>query len=247
MKLDNSLLRITPKTFQAINIHFALTKPLPMINSQMQIATKYQGIITSKSISINDQPSSNSFDRQVENRLSTDVSKDMHLHPSLSLQDAESRDFVASSSAPSPLASTSKMGLIGLNFYLQKLLLILAISRDGLPKKVKGPKHCRIRKTQLLRSLSGRDLQFKELDQPEPLFGRDFNLINPSSGEVREHILTLAAAVARISDEVQFFVPTTNTETKAIVPIGFLRNLWTRLSLLEEFKGLKIHRHHCNL
>jgi len=48
MIFNNPLLRKTPEAFQFINMRLPMTKSLPMINSQMSVATKHKRIITSK-------------------------------------------------------------------------------------------------------------------------------------------------------------------------------------------------------
>jgi hypothetical protein len=167
MKLNNSFFCITPKTFQAIDVNLATAKSFSMINSEMPIATKHQGVITSEFIGIDDRASSNSPDRQIENSLCTHILEDLYLHKPLSLQNAKNRDFVSSSPATLPLPSTSKVSFICLNFTFQEKIAISSVSCDRLPDKVKGLKNRRVRETQLLRSL-----------------------LNPSSCKIRKLITT---------------------------------------------------------
>lgn len=135
-------------------------------------------IITfSKLVRINNGRSSYRFDRQIQNTFRTDVFENLHLHSFLSLQDVENRDIPKSSSTLNFFPSTSKIGFIGLNLSSQKPLSISAMSGNSLPQNVKGSKDCRVRKTQLLGSPSGRYLQFKELNQPKPIPQRHFNCI----------------------------------------------------------------------
>jgi hypothetical protein len=177
-----------------VDIHFteaAASKALPMINCQMSIVTKNQCIIASKFINMNNRTSSHRFDRQVKNAFNTDISQNLYFQPSLSFQNAENRDFIASSPASDSPPFRPQIGFIGLNLPSEKPLFIAIISCEGMSQRQKSFKDFRRGEPQLLGGSSSRDLQFKDLKQPKPIPKRDFNPINPSSGEVGKFIATL--------------------------------------------------------
>lgn len=240
-ELNNYFFCITSKPFQAIEINLASAKSFSMVNSEMPITTNHQGVIPSEFIGIDDRTSSNYLEGQIENALCTHILKGFYPQKSLFLQDAENRDFSSSSPSPLSLLSTPKVSFIGLNFPLQPKIPILGVSRDRLSDQVKGIKNRRVRETQWLRGLSCRTLQFKELLQSKPIFGRDSKLLNPSSCKLRKLITTAAITISRTSNSIEFSLPRICTETRVFFPAFFYKK---HSSI---FKRLKIHNHHYNL
>ena len=81
---------------------------------------------------------------------------------------------------------------------------------------------CGVRKSKLFGGLSGRDIQFKELDYPQPFFVADIEPVNPSSAEIGESIFAPFAAVSFAKNPVYFSALTACTKNRPIFPTRFL-------------------------
>jgi len=86
----------------------------------------------------------------------------------------------------------------------------------GHADDLEGLKHSRIGYPHLQRCFPGRDLQFKELYDPQPVLTGDIELSNPSAGEVPKLIPALATAISASPDPIDFFATTPGAENMAI-------------------------------
>jgi hypothetical protein len=69
-----------------------------------------------------------------------------------------------------------------------------------------------------LTDLPGRQLQFKELNDPKPISATNPNLVNPASGEIMEAILTASTSKLFTGDSVYGIAATSNAETTVVFP-----------------------------
>ena len=58
MVFNQSFFRLTPETFQAIDIDFAVRESPLMVNHEVLISTEHKGILTSKLVRVNNASSS---------------------------------------------------------------------------------------------------------------------------------------------------------------------------------------------
>lgn len=93
MMFNQSLFGVRPKTFQAININFSQSKTLTMVDPQMPISTKHQGIIASEFIRIDNTSSSDQFNGHVQKGFGSYVWNHIDFNHAITLQNAENRHF----------------------------------------------------------------------------------------------------------------------------------------------------------
>jgi hypothetical protein len=76
----------------------------------------------------------------------------------------------------------------------------------------------RITEADLLADPPGRELQFKELNNPKPVSTTNPDLVNPSPGEIMEGIFTAFTSKPFTGDSVDFIAVTSNAETTVVFP-----------------------------
>jgi hypothetical protein len=221
MKFYNSLLRITPEAFKAININLTRSKSLSMINSQMPISTKHKSIIASKFISVHNRASSHCFYSHRKKRLSSNVLYNIHSNSTISLENTEYRDLVISTSSSFPFAFSTKIGFIKLYLCIQKILGIFSICHNSNPEKSNGLQNRWIAQLNLLGNLPGRYLQFKQLYDPKPFLKRYIKLVNPSAGKVMKSVTAALAAIPFIQNSIDFIASIRCAKNMAILPSVF--------------------------
>jgi hypothetical protein len=69
------------------------------------------------------------------------------------------------------------------------------VAQDRKTNGAHGPIHCPVRQPHLLRHLTDRNLQLKELDQGQPLYAGQSPLVDPPPGERVEGIVTAGAPI----------------------------------------------------
>jgi hypothetical protein len=69
-----------------------------------------------------------------------------------------------------------------------------------------------------LRDLPGRDFEFEEFKDPEPGLGRDFDLVEPPTGEIMEGKAASGAAIFRTVNPVDFIAATLCAKNMAVSP-----------------------------
>ena len=206
MELNDPLFRITPETFKAVHIDLSSGEPLPMVNPEMPVSTEHEGIITAELVRVHNKTSSYCFNGMVQNLLCRNVSQNFHLYHPLPLQDAENRDLVPGTSAPCPFTSASEIGLISLDLPLEERITIDTLGCDSHANNLEGLQDRGIRCSQLQRCLPCRDLQFKELYEPQPPFAREVEFPDPSPREVSKLIPTMSTEIPSLPDSVDFSV-----------------------------------------
>ena len=109
---DDSLFGPTPESFQAVDVYPASGEMLPMIDLQVPVATKHQGVIDPIAVGIDDAATAHLGDGQPQHRMSPHIGDDLHADLPLAFQDAENRDLASSTTSSFALAATAKVGLI---------------------------------------------------------------------------------------------------------------------------------------
>lgn len=244
MEFDQSLLGETPKSFEAINIHLARREALPVIDSKMTIATEHKSIIAPELIRVDDGSATDRFDGHAEQRLSGNVSDDFNPDRPVALQDAKNRHFSGCPAASLPFAPSTKITFVQLDFASKEQVCILA-GYDSESDYRDRFENRRIAQTDLLGDLPGRNFEFKELNDPQPLLERDVQLIDPSIREVVEGIFTSFASVSSADDPIYFSASTACTKNKAIFPTPFSKEKSRPVfGFINKLKGFELHRHH---
>jgi hypothetical protein len=73
----------------------------------------------------------------------------------------------------------------------------------------------------LIRHLAGREFQFKELDDPKPLFRGNSQTLNPSPAEIMENVSASFTPVPFTRQAIDFSAVTTCTKNTAFFPTVF--------------------------
>jgi hypothetical protein len=237
MEFDQSLLGETPKAFEAIDIHFARREAFPMIDSKMTIAAEHKSIIAPELIGVYNRSTTDRFDGHAEQGLCRNVFDDFDLDRPVALQNAENRNFSGCPATTLPFAPTTKIAFVQLNFTTEKQVGILtgddseSDDRDCLQDR-------RITQAYLLGNLPGRNFEFKELNDPQPLLKRDVQLIDPAIREVVEGVFTSFASVSSADDPIDFSASTACTKNRPIFPTRFFKEKSRSIfRLSNKFKG----------
>lgn len=109
MVFKQSLLRIAPKSFQAVYVNFPSGKTSTMVNPQVMIATKNQTVIAFELISIYYASSFDLLDLFFKETLSRDIFNSINRYIPSPFQKPKYRDFTVCSSASFSPPSTTKV------------------------------------------------------------------------------------------------------------------------------------------
>lgn len=241
MMFDEPFFGIAPEALETVDINPAPSKSLAVIDLEVPVTAAHQGIIATEFIGVNNRSSLHGLDRKIHQGLGRHVLDDFDLHPSLPLQEAKDRDFASCAPTPSALASSPEIGLIQFDFPF-KLVKVLGLSQNGQAEEMGGPQGGGVADSHLAGDPAARDLQLKELDDPEPLLGLEIELADPTPGEVPEGISASPAAVSFALQAVDFSGLTTDAKSCTSFPAvsdkeqpGFI------LSPDKEFKAFEFH------
>jgi hypothetical protein len=238
VELDQPFLSEGPEAFQSIDIDFSAGISLFVVDPQMAITAEHQSVIATEFISVNDRSATHCLECHIQQRGCGDVFDDIDPDHSISLQNAENRDFMVSSPAAFPLSLSSKVRFVHFDLAAQKIVGFRSMGDDGLSDHGDRLEGRRIANPELLRYLPGREFEFEELKDPEPGLGRDFDFIKPATGEVVKSVSTVFAAELLIADSIDFIAPTTTAKNVAVFPAEFTQ-ITSRLIFCvnNEFKG----------
>lgn len=239
--LDQSFFCVGPKSLQTVNINPVSTETLTVVDFQMSVATAHQGIIASELIGVNDRSTFYCFDSQIQQAFSCNISKDFNLDLTFSLQDSKDRDFTGSASSSFTFSSASKIGFIELDFS-SELTEVLRISQDTHTNQVRDLEGCGIANPQLSGNAQAGNFQFEELENPQPLFGPEIELTDPSAGEISESITTICTPVTPAFESIDPLGLTANATTTSLRP-NFPCEVESRLVFTtdKEFKAFEVH------
>jgi hypothetical protein len=130
------------------------------------------------------------------------------MNQTVSLQDAEYRNFASGSPSSVAFTSTTEVGFIQLDLPVEQGLGIFRVAQNGQPDGRNSPVDGSIRYVQLQSHLPNGDFQFKELDEGHPLNTGQTTLINPPTGEIMEGIITVRTTVSSLFQFVKLSLST---------------------------------------
>lgn len=222
MELDNALFSERPETFQAVDIDLAGGEAFGMVNPQVPVTAEHQSIVTMELISVDDGTPFDGLDGHVKQAFGFNISDHINFNNAVSLQDTEDRDFSEGSPAALAFPSAPEVAFVNFHLALEEKFPVFRNGDDAVPDDIKSLQGCRVRKAKLFGCFSGRDIQFKELDCPQPIFVTDVKPVNPSSAEIGEGIPAPFTAVSFAKDPVYFSALAACTKNKAFFPTRFL-------------------------
>jgi len=184
----------------------------------MPIATEHQGVIAFEFIGINDRSAPDRFHGEIQKGSSLNVLDHLDLDDSVSLQDAENRDFAGSPTAPFAFAPASEIGLVKFDFALEEFIFPCRAAGNSHPDHIKGFEHRGITQGGLLGDFPGRQFQFKEFDDPQPLLETDSQTVDPSSREVMKSIFATFAPQPLADNLIYCVAPASDAEMTVVFP-----------------------------
>jgi hypothetical protein len=217
MEFDEPLLGIAPEAFNAIDVNLAIAEVFSMVKIDMSIAAEHEGIITLEFVGVNNAPTPDHLDRQIKQGLGFDILDSLHMDKPVSLEDTEHWNLVGCSASTFALTLSAKVGFVQFNRPVHPFRRRNAMP-NRLPDGLDSLKGRGITQADLLSNSSGRNLQFKELDDPQPLLMADLNAIDPTVAEVMEGILTPLATVPFAQQPIDFIAVTPAAKNMPFFP-----------------------------
>lgn len=243
VELGEPFLGVTPEAFQAVNINLACCKSFSMVNPQMAIPTEHQGIIAPEFIGVNDRATPDHLNGLVKQALGSDVFNHRHLHFSVSFEYTEDRNLACRSPATLTFSTTAEIGFIEFDFAGGPEIAFSG--QQGVPDKMTRPQDGRIAQTDLHGHLVRRDIEFKELYDPQQLFQRYPALPNPSIREVMKGVSASFTAEFFAFQTVDFIAVTNAAENMAFFPAEFPEEQSGPVFCFPyEFKGFELTKAH---
>lgn len=237
VKFDNSFFGVTPESLNAVDVNFAVAKMLSMVNVNMSVTTEHQGVVAFKFIRVNDTTAPDHLDCQVQESFGFNVSDYLHMDTAISLEDTEYRNLIGSPAAAFTFALAPKVRFIDFNDSIHPIGSN-GILPNSSADELDSLESCRITQSNLLSNTACRNFQFKELDDPQPLFGADFNFIQPSVTEVVEGISTPLTSIPFAQQPIDFITVTPAAKNMPFFPAEFSQiQPGTVLTFDDELKG----------
>lgn len=213
-----ALLSVAPKSLQAINVDSPTAEMDRVVHLQMPEAAEHEGIIGVKSVGVYDATPPDLRYGEPQQRFSFDVGHCADKDLSVTFQDTEDRDFPTRSPSAPAFASSPEIGLIKFHLPAEEHDTIGSVGHDCQAEDCDRPVSGGIRDSQLRSELTGRDLKFKELEQPEPLAWGQVSGIDPAAAEIVKGIGAVGAAAAPVCQTIEFTAPATGAETLLVFP-----------------------------
>lgn len=237
MELDEPLFGVAPEALNAVDVNLPIAKMLAMVKINMPVATEHERIIAFKFVRVNNAPAPDHFDRQIEQGLGFDVLNSLYMDTTVPLEDAEYWDLITGPTSAFPLALAPKVGLVQFNCPVHPFRRYDTMP-DRLPDDLDGFKRRWITQANLLSDPASRDLQFKELDDPQPFFMADLDTVYPTITEVMEGILAPLATVLFAQQPVDFITVTPAAKNMPFFPAEFTQvQPGTVFAFDDELKG----------
>jgi len=237
VKLDQPFLGIAPEALNAVYVNFAVGKELLMVEIDMTIAAKHERVIAPELIGVDDAAAPHGFNRKVKERASLYILNRLHFDDSITLQDAENRDFPGCPSTTFALTPSAEVALVHLDNSAEKVGGIRGCGNDGGTYHVDRLEDRRVTESCLPRYLSGRKLQLKEFDDPEPLLIRDAEPVNPPAAKVVEGVCASFTSEPFADDSIDFTASAPCAKTMAVFPTQLCEEKPRRI--LSLYKGFK--------
>jgi hypothetical protein len=237
MELDEPLFGVAPEALNAVDVDLAVAKMFTVVKIDMPVATEHKGIIAFEFVRVNNAPAPNHLDGQVKQGFGFDVLNSLHMDTAVSLEDAEYWNLIKGPASTFPLALASKVGLVQFDCPVHPLRGFNAMP-NCLPNDLDGFESRGITQTDLLSDLASRDLQFKELDDPQPFLMANLDTVNPTVTEVMEGVLTPLATVPFAQQPVDFIAVTPAAKNMPFFPAKFTQaQPGTVFTFDDELKG----------
>jgi len=189
-----------------------------MVNLEMPVTTKHQRVIALEFIGINNGSPSDRLDGKVQHCFGANILYHGDFDGAIAVQDAEDWDFVGCSTPSLALPSATEIGLIEFHLPLEKIAGASIDSYNGHSDHVYGLQNRGIIQSRLRGDLPGRQLQFKELDDPQPVLEGDSQAVDPAAGEVVECVWTPFTSESFTGDSVDGTAPASYAETAVVFP-----------------------------
>jgi len=184
VEFHDPLFSVTPETFEAVDIDSAPGELFTMIDSQVTIAAEHESVIDLVLIGIDDAPAFDLFDCQPENGSGTDIGNNFHVNMSIPLKDPENRDFSGCPASSDALSMASEVSFVQLDFTTEENIRVLSMSQDRHPDRIDSLQSRIVGNVKLAGNLAARYLQFKELDDPQPLAACQGPPVDPAAAKV---------------------------------------------------------------
>ena len=218
MKLNKSLFRKTPESLNTIDIDFARSKVVCMVNLDMTVPTEHKRVVAPELVSIDDASPSHRFDSEIQEGFRSNILQCFDLYDSISFKNTEYGHFIGGPTASWALSTASEVALVHLDFTTEKLRAVRGMCQDSRTNRVHCFQNSGVTQSQLFSNPPGREFYFKELDDPQPLCTGDVDGIDPATCEVVKSVPTTSTAVAFISNFVDVAAATSTAETTVVFP-----------------------------
>jgi len=237
VELDDALLGVAPETFNAVDVDLPVAKMLSMVDIDVPVTAEHERIITLELVCVNDAAAPDHLDRQVKQRLSLDILNRLDMDAAISLEDTEDGDFIGRPASAFALTLAAKVGFVQFNGPIQPIRRSDTLP-DRLSDDLNGFKGRWITQAHLGSNLAGRDLQFKELNDPQPLLRADLNVIDPTVAEVMEGVTTPLATIPFTQQPVDFIAVAPAARNMPFFPAEFAEvQSGSILTFDDELKG----------
>ena len=202
----------------SIDIGFARSKVLLMVNLDMTVPTEHKRVVALELVSIDDASPSHCFDSEIQEGFRSNIFQYFDLYDSISFKNTEYGHFIGCSTASWALSTASEVALVHLDFTTEKLRAIRGMCQDSRTDRVHCFQNSGVTQPQLFSDPPGRELYFKELDDPQPLCTGNVDGIDPTTCEVVKFVATTPTTVAFISNFVDVAAATSTAETTVVFP-----------------------------
>ena len=207
MMFHKTLLGIAPEALQPVDVHPATGEVRAVIDPQVPIAAEHQGVIDPEAVGVYDTAAAHLLDGQPQDGLGAHVWDRLDTDPSLPLQDTENRNFSGGAPTSLAFASASEVSFIEFDFASQEHISIAGMCQDRRPNGIDSLQGGVVGQAHLLGALAGREFQFEEFDDPQPLVGGQPPSINPAPGKVLEGVATACTSSPVVFEEIELSCP----------------------------------------
>lgn len=243
VELGKSFLGVAPEAFQAVNINLACCKSFSVVNPQVTVTAEHQGIVAPELIGVNDRAAPDHLDGLVQETFGSDVPDHRYLHFTVSLEYTEDLNLACRTPATLAFSAAAEIGFIEFNFAGGPEIAFSG--QQGLPDKMTHPQDRRIAQTDLRSHPVCRNIEFKELYDPQQFFQRYPALPDPSIREVMKGISAAFTAESSAFQTIDSVPVTSAAENMAIFPAEFPEEQSGPVFCFPyEFKGFKLTKSH---
>ena len=219
VELDDALLGVTPEALNAVDVDLPIAKMPAVVQVDMPVTAEHQRIIAFELVRVNNAPAPDHLDRQIKQGLGLDVLNSLYMDTAVPLEDTEHRDLIGRPASTFPLALAAEVGFVQFDRPVHPIRGLDAMP-NRLPDGLDGLQGRGITQANLLSDPARGDLQFKELDDPQPLLRADFNIVYPTATEVMEGVLAPLATIPFAQQAVDFIAVAPAAKNMSFFPAG---------------------------